>query len=258
MAVTAPPLNPVLNEILRTNQVRSAEGESLPLHSAVSEEAGRFLQELILEVRPSVSLEIGLAFGVSALFICDALKQIGGKRHLVIDPDQEGGWRSIGLLNLERAGYRDLVTCYHLPSHRALPRLEAEGIKVDFAFIDGWHTFDHTLVDCFYVDKLLRVGGMLVLDDVDSYPSVHKVCRFLLTNRSYRVRGCSNSQQGATATLKRRLLYSVARRSRTARRLLKPEWVQPSTEMGIAAEGRCIGLKKMGEDVRRWDAHEEF
>jgi hypothetical protein len=28
------------------------------------------------------------------------------------------------------------------------------GVQVDFAFMDGWHTFDYTLLDFFYTDKL--------------------------------------------------------------------------------------------------------
>ena len=35
----------------------------------------------------------------------------------------------------------------------------------DFIFIDGWHTFDYTLVDMFYADRLLRIGGYLLIDD---------------------------------------------------------------------------------------------
>jgi len=37
----------------------------------------------------------------------------------------------------------------------------ARGVKIDFAFVDGWHTFDYTLIDFFYIDKILRSGGLV-------------------------------------------------------------------------------------------------
>jgi len=43
---------------------------------------------------------------------------------------------------------------------------EAQGERIDFAFIDGAHTFDHVLVDFFYIDRMLNVGGIVAFDDV--------------------------------------------------------------------------------------------
>ena len=40
-------------------------------------------------------------------------------------------------------------------SYEAMPELLKKGEEnYDFIFIDGWHTFDYTLVDFFYSDKL--------------------------------------------------------------------------------------------------------
>jgi len=66
----------------------------------------------------------------------------------------------------------------------ALPRLCAEGERFDFVFIDGRHLFDCVLVDFFYVDRLLEVGGYVALDDL-WMPAVRKVKSFILRNRSY-------------------------------------------------------------------------
>ena len=65
-----------------------------------------------------------------------------------------------------------------------LPRLTAAGTRIQFAFIDGWHTFDHTLVDFFFIDRMLDVGGIIVMDDV-GYPSIRRLCHFILSNRDY-------------------------------------------------------------------------
>jgi len=36
---------------------------------------------------------------------------------------------------------------------KVLPRLLESGKKIDFAYIDGWHTFDYTLLDWCYIDR---------------------------------------------------------------------------------------------------------
>src|SRR3972149_5496395 len=145
-------MNHILSGILRTGCVKSPEGKLINAHSSITREEGEFLQEIISEIKPEDSLEVGLAYGVSALFICDAIKKTPGYRHIAIDPNQFGGswgdrWDGIGINNLKEAGYADIIEFYNMPSHHVLPKLAAEGRKIDFAFIDGWHTFDHTLID---------------------------------------------------------------------------------------------------------------
>src|SRR5262245_3797937 len=90
----------VLEEILRREVVRTAAGDELPLHSHISRGEGALLQQIVREVRPTVSLEIGLAYGVSAMFLCEALQEVGADVHIVVDPNQEEEWRGVGLHNL--------------------------------------------------------------------------------------------------------------------------------------------------------------
>jgi predicted O-methyltransferase YrrM len=74
----------------------------------------------------------------------------------------------------------DGVTFLAAPSDEALPRLELDR-PIDVAFIDGKHSFPHPVVDFHYVDRLLRPGGVLVIDDIP-IPSVGVVYRYLLTS----------------------------------------------------------------------------
>src|SRR5262245_38571575 len=109
-ASTLDSMNPVLEEILRTGFVRMADGSKEEVHSHISSEQGTFLQDLIREARPETTLEIGLAFGISALFICDALQAIPGARHIAVDPGQSAEpWRDTGIINLRAAGFDDMV-----------------------------------------------------------------------------------------------------------------------------------------------------
>jgi predicted O-methyltransferase YrrM len=257
-------MNPVLETILRTGNTTSADGEIIKVHSQISEKEGELLQEIISEVRPRVSLEIGLAYGIASLYICEALAKVQAERHIIIDPCQHQGWKGIGFLNLRRAGYEKMIEFHEAPSFRVLPKLEADGLRIDFAFIDGWHTFDYVMVDFFHIDKMLRVGGVVVFDDL-YYPSIRKVCRYILTNLPYSVFQKPAPDASRRVTLKRWLAFKLPIFSNEVRRIAKPEILEPDHKLGLGDPG-YVALRKDKEDVcgdgsngtRRWDDHHEF
>jgi hypothetical protein len=148
-------MNQVLEEIFRTGESETPNGGTVKVHSHVLMAEGRVLQSLVRELHPSVTLEVGLGYGVAALFICEALREVGGQRHIVIDPAQNDpppgqprGWLGGGLHNTKGAGFESLIEFYEEPSFRVLPRLEAQGRVIDFAFVDGWTTFDFKMDGC--------------------------------------------------------------------------------------------------------------
>ncbi|MCA1565454.1 MAG: class I SAM-dependent methyltransferase [Acidobacteria bacterium] len=267
-------MNPVLQRILESKTVRTESGESVPLSSFISPDEGRFLQMLIADVKPKVSLEIGLAFGVSALFLCEALQSVGAERHIVIDPNQYGvsdgestdkGWQGIGIKNLEEAGYKSLIDFRNAPSHFALPDLLREGTQLDFAFIDGWHTFDYVMLDFFYIDLMLRVGGVVVFDDVNyyHYPSVRKLCRYVITNRAYTVVGGDPT----TLNAKGKAMHVAATTYKFLKRGRLPKLAEPYANLGMPGlNSNYLALRKDKHDVlgdgtrgtRRWDFHRDF
>jgi len=258
-------MNPVLEKILRTGNTTSASGEIITtVPSQISEKEGEWLQEIISEVRPKVSLEIGLAYGISSLFICEALAKVRAERHIIIDPNQHQRFKGIGLLNLRRAGYEKIVEFHEARSFQVLPKLEADGVRIDFAFIDGWHTFDYVMVDFFYIDKMLRVGGVVAFDDL-SYPSIRKLCRYILTNLPYSVFQKSAPDGSHKVTLKRWLAFHLPVFSKEMRRIAKPEILEPDHTLGLR-DLTYVALRKEKEDVcgdgsngtRRSDDHHEF
>jgi predicted O-methyltransferase YrrM len=222
-------MNPVLERILETGEFVGPEGKLIKVRGQIDREEGEFLQKIITDLKPAVTLEVGLAYGISALFICDALDQVSGARHIVIDSHQlTDVWDAgAGLHNLKKAGYEKIIEFHDAESQRVLPQLEESGLKVDFAFIDGAHTFDHVLVDFFYIDRMLRVGGVVAFDDVN-WPSVGKACRFIIKNRNYSVYdSCLGSLKPRKLTLKRRIFHSAvqisARYSSKIKSLINPE-----------------------------------
>src|SRR4051812_28356220 len=230
-------MNSVLSEILASGLTRTADGNgTVRVHSAISASEGRFLQTFVRQVDPTVSLEVGLAYGVSALFICDSLRVREGTKHIAIDPTQHDtidptqhrtsrgdSWGGIGIANLRRAGYADIVQLIEKPSYRALAELESSGQRIDVAFIDGWHTFDFVLLDFFFIDRMLKIGGVVAFDDA-SFPAIRKVCRFVKTNLAYSVVGVERADP--VLSLKRRVAERVLRSS-PFRKLLRPEVTTP-------------------------------
>jgi predicted O-methyltransferase YrrM len=181
-------MNEVLRSIIFSKSVVTKDGITRPLEGNISQKEGEFIQEMIRSVRPQVSLEVGCAYGVSSLYICEALREVGADKHIVIDPYQHSWWEDIGLANLRRAGYADIIDFHEVASYQYLSRLTEEHVKIDLAFIDGQHTFDYVLVDFFLIDKLLRPGGIIIFDDL-SYPSIRGVCRYVLLNLRYKCVG---------------------------------------------------------------------
>jgi len=92
------------------------------------------------------------------LYICSAIRGRDGASHTILDPFQHPEWDAVGITNLEKAGI-DFFNLIERKSELALPVLldQMEG-AFDFIFVDGWHTLDQVLLDCFYATRLPRVG----------------------------------------------------------------------------------------------------
>lgn len=171
-------MHPLRTELYRTQQVATADGELLPLHSHLPEIEGAILQSWLRQYRPERLLEIGLAYGGSSLCICEAIADWPLHHYHIIDAFQSTEWQGIGVANLERAGYGGRFHLHEELSEFCLPRLLQEGLRFDFAFVDGWHTFDHVLLEFFYINRMLDVGGIVIFDDLH-LPSLQKVLAYL-------------------------------------------------------------------------------
>jgi predicted O-methyltransferase YrrM len=229
-------------------------GQVHKLHSAIDAEEGQFLYQLIRNDPTIVrTLEIGCAFGLSSLAICSALEGREGASHTIIDPFQNTEWDGVGTKNLEEAGL-GFFNLIEAKSEFALPRLleTLEG-RFDFVLVDGWHTFDHTLVDCFYATRLLRVQGYLAIDDV-LFSSVRRVVDFLSSYPCYELHGAVVTPLKASSwgeALIRRLIHPVRRPA--VKILSRPIYRRICEER----PARMVALKKVGDDSRNWNWHDE-
>jgi hypothetical protein len=151
--------------------------------AGINQEEGSFLYNLVFDKNLHKCLEIGMANGISSIYICTALKKLGLGILVSIDPFQTTQWKSNGLELI--ADYK--VKTYHKliqkKSFDALPELLKRNEKTfDLVFIDGWHTFDYTLVDIFFAVLLMKIGGYMIVDDA-LHPGVQQTLEYI--NKNY-------------------------------------------------------------------------
>ncbi len=182
-----------------------ADGDFLA--SAISREEGLFLRVLASEPDVRTTIEVGCGNGISGLYICSGLLGKDDASHIALDPFQAEDFQGRGVQNMRRAG---IEFFRHIDqfSEIALPSLLAQGAQFDMALIDGLHTADQALVDFYFLDRLIRAGGIVVFDDVSS-PAVNKVVRYVATYPNYELIGTSG-RRGARRRAINAVKHAVA------------------------------------------------
>ena len=145
------------------------------------------LRDALLDHDARVVIEVGLAYGSSALAIGEALCSTGEAdvAHVVIDPFQRTSYESVGWDALKAAGLAAQTMLIEEASSTALARLANDGLTADAAFVDGSHRFHEVFVDLYFLRKIVRPGGMIILDDV-GLPSVAAALRYFDLNLGWR------------------------------------------------------------------------
>lgn len=181
-----------LERVREVRERRLSTGELAPI--AVGPAEGAALRDWVRRERARRTLEVGLGFAISTLFICEALLENGGDvGHVAIDayqfeslPGHRTVYEGVGVATLEEAGVRDLVELHVERSETALPRLLAEGRSFDLAFVDANHRFEGVFLDLVYCGKLLRPGAVVFADDLQ-LPAVRRAASFCVLNLGWTV-----------------------------------------------------------------------
>ena len=156
------------------------DNKLISTNSSIKDIEGNFLSNIIKKNKYKKCLEIGMAFGVSSLYILSSNDDV---ELISIDPFQETQWYCSGVKLLKEF---DLYNRHKLmleKDYNALPKLlnKYDNNYFDFIFIDGWHTFDYTLLNFFYADLLLKNNGIIIIDDA-LHKGVSKCIKYINTN----------------------------------------------------------------------------
>lgn len=100
--------------------------EVFPVAASAAE--GEALRGRVVGERATRTIEVGLGYGISALFVCEGLLMTGAPtvHHVAIDPYQRRRFAGCGLQLLDEAGVGDLVELHEAESQIVLPRFVSE------------------------------------------------------------------------------------------------------------------------------------
>jgi predicted O-methyltransferase YrrM len=245
--ITGDDINGLIERIYAERRLPLESGGWTPMNVWIPREEGELLYAVIRELRPLQTVEIGLANGLSTLFITAALEANGAGQHIAIDPFQSSDWNGVGVGLVRHAGLSHRLTVIEQPSHQALPALEQSGFRTQFAFVDGSHLFDYVVTDFLCLNRMLDVGGVIAFDDSD-WPAIRKLLRFIVLNRPYDVHrpDAVIEPPPGSPSPGRRLAHGLLRRFPRFRSTFAPAFNVPDEHLRL--RGRCVVLRKLGDD----------
>ncbi len=248
---------PLLQKIFSSGQIENPKGEFVKLHSHTPLEQGLFLQEIFDQVKPFASLEVGMAYGISSLFILEKHKEHKNppKSHLIIEPFP---WDGVAEHNFKNAGLFEFSDIRYLKSHDVLPKLYYENHRIQFAYVDTLKVFDTVLQDFYFIDKILDVNGVFVLDDCGGgWPGVQRVARFINTLPHYKI---LDKHDKPKVSRKKKIVLVGLRNAFKVIPFKKRFYptLDFKTERELGLDYRCIAFQKIAEDKRNWDWDKRF
>jgi predicted O-methyltransferase YrrM len=151
----------------------AARIEGIPFMSPA---LGRRVYDHIVATRPEHALELGTAHGVSAAYVAAAM-EAGGRGHLTTVDHAGAAFDPSPQEVFERAGLGHRVTIVHAhSSYNWFLKQEVERAsdtagncepRYDFCYLDGSKNFNIDGLAVVLIEKLLRPGGWLLMDDLE-------------------------------------------------------------------------------------------
>jgi len=212
------------------------------IRGGVTLSEAKVLAGMVVKEQLKSCLEIGVAKGASALTLAQAVSEIGGSLE-GIDPWQLEQHDSAALRLLERYGLQSAFVLHPWPTHLVAPKLLEAGRVFDLVFVDGMHNFEFKCLDCFYSDRLLRVGGLLALHDA-TYQSTKKVARLLLTTGRFTLVNTPELHLPLTMRIARLCSALLKRRSSA--------WFWPNGSANL------LILRKVSKEEVAWNYFQDF
>ena len=84
-----PRFNPIIYDIFFRYQIQNLDGTYINLHSNIKKDYGIFIYDLIMKHKLNSVLEVGLAYGISGLFIDCSKNLHTDTEYIAFDPNQK-------------------------------------------------------------------------------------------------------------------------------------------------------------------------
>ncbi len=131
---------------------------------AVAPEVGRFLYILVRALRPTIAVEFGTSFGLSAIHIAAALRDNGVGKLIATELNPTKASRTAE--HLLQAGLGDLVDIRQGDAFETL----SEVVGIDFLLLDGWKGLYLPMLQ--KLEPVLNSGSLVVADDINLMPDM--------------------------------------------------------------------------------------
>ncbi len=116
-------MNHIIERIYREQRVIGPKGEPVNIFpDSIRQPEGEAIYKVVREENARSTLEVGMAWGLSTLYMCQALKDNGGGRHVAIDPFQAKGYGCAGVRHVQEAGLGEILEFHEEPSQLLLPQ----------------------------------------------------------------------------------------------------------------------------------------
>jgi len=137
----------------------------------VTPEAGRLLYALVRATRPATVVEFGMSFGISAVHLASAVRDIGTGR--VVTTELSETKIAAAKQTFAETGLSDLITVLEGDALSTLASLDG---PVDFVLLDGWKDLYVAVLDL--LEPRLSTGALVVADNTsapDTQPYLDRV-----------------------------------------------------------------------------------
>jgi predicted O-methyltransferase YrrM len=158
-----------------------------PPRSILSDESRAVIYMLIRTMRPEVVAEVGTMFAGTAEVMARALWENG--TGIVHTTDPLGGDRCPQIIASWPQELQQLTRFYPLNSMDFFHHLDRQRVTLDLVLVDGNHDFEFAFFDLQMSARLLRPGGIVLMDNAEQTGPFKASQLFLANNREWRELG---------------------------------------------------------------------
>jgi predicted O-methyltransferase YrrM len=165
--------------------------DNYPPRSLMSSQSRCILYALIRMMQPKAVAEIGTLFAGTAEVMARALWENGSG--VVYTADPFGGDRCPAIIAEWPEELRRHVEYHDLNSMDFFAAMDRRRIVLDLVLVDGNHDFEFAMFDLHMAGRLLRPGGIIVMDNSEQSGPFKASRAFLEANPAWRELGASVS-----------------------------------------------------------------
>ncbi len=160
-------------EIEREAQKRNAKVDSdladllAEAYIPIPAEVGRLIYILARSTNSRRLVEFGMSYGISTIYLAAALRDMGAGR--VITTEMNKAKARQAAKNFEEAGLLSFIDVREGDARETLRNVEG---PIDFVLLDGWKNLYLPVLKV--IEPKLRVGTLVVADDLDVFPEAHQ------------------------------------------------------------------------------------